>query len=68
MVGGCLVCLKMEKEALVTGREWPEESGGRYVWRSSQTKQSIAGLVRASNLSVTGRERRGGTHCRVPAP
>lgn len=68
MVGVCLVCLKMEKEARVTGRQWPEESGRRYVWRSSQTKQSIAGLARALNLSFTVRERQGGTHCQGPAP
>lgn len=64
----CLVCLKMEKEARVTGREWLEDSGRRYDWRTSQTKRSIAGLARALNLSFTGRERQGGTHCQVPAP
>ena len=53
----------MEKEARVTGREPLEESGRRYARRSSQTKQSAAGLVRAVNLSVTGV-----THGQVPAP
>ena len=63
VLGVSLVGLKMEKEARVTGREPLEESGRRYARRSSQTKQSAAGLVRALNLSITGV-----THGQVPAP